>query len=66
MLALQTRSPILPVWITYGEKRRFRYPVTLRFGEMITDAQTMQQTDRSAIRQLMATLTKTMEGLAGG
>lgn len=35
MLAAQTGADILPVAIVYGEKLRFRSPVTLRFGKLI-------------------------------
>lgn len=65
MLALKTRSPVVPVWISYGEKTGVRQPVSIRFGPAIDTVPFGEAADRKAVRELTACITKTMNTLGG-
>lgn len=65
MLAQKTQAPVLPVWITYGEKTARRQPVSIRFGDVIPFEQFAGTSGRQSVREMTGYLTKKMNELGG-
>ncbi|MDD5952884.1 MAG: lysophospholipid acyltransferase family protein [Oscillospiraceae bacterium] len=66
LLAEKTKAPILPVWISYGEKRGLRQRVTVRFGKVLSFASLQKGGgEQPTTRSMAAFLAEQMNQLGG-